>query len=84
MPKLKFLVRGASATFLVQADKPNLYQLQTTGVLVFSGGTPVTVKIARNLIFDNSIGIWLSRAVKASGLGTNRFFNVTTRISGNH
>ena len=58
--------------------------LQTTGVLVFSGGTPVKVKIARNRIFDNSIGIWLSQAVKASGLRTNRFFNVTTPISKNH
>lgn len=58
--------------------------LQTTGVLVFSGGTRVTVKIARNLIFDNSIGIWLSKAVRASGLRSNKFINVTTPISGHH
>ena len=35
--------------------------LQTTGVLVFSGGTPVSVTIARNLIFNNHFGIWLSK-----------------------
>ena len=58
--------------------------LKTTGVLVFSGGTPVTVTIARNIIFDNSIGIWLSKPVKAFGLGTNTFFDVTTPVSANH
>ncbi len=57
---------------------------QTTGVLVFSGGTPVTVLIARNHIFDNSIGIWLSKVVTAFELKTNTFSNVTTPISGNH
>lgn len=56
----------------------------TTGVLVYSGGTPVTVKIARNYIFDNSIGIWLSKVVTASGLGTNRFSSVTTPVSSGH
>jgi hypothetical protein len=58
--------------------------LATTGVLVFSGGTPVTVKVASNTIFDNSFGIWLSKPVKASGLGTNTFFNVTTPVSANN
>lgn len=58
--------------------------LKTTGVLVFSGGTRVKVTIARNIIFDNSIGIWLSKPVKAFGLGTNTFFNVTTPVSANH
>jgi hypothetical protein len=32
-PRYVDLARGASATFLVQADQPALYQLQTTGVL---------------------------------------------------
>jgi hypothetical protein len=32
-PRFVDLARGASATFLVQADQPALYQLQTTGVL---------------------------------------------------
>jgi hypothetical protein len=29
--------------------------LVTTGILVFSGGTPVTVTIARNHIFDRAV-----------------------------
>ena len=58
--------------------------LVTTGILVFSGGTPVTVRIAFNHIFNNKIGIWLSKAVTASGLGTNTFSNVTTPISAGH
>lgn len=63
---------------------PGPADLQTTGVLVFSGGTTVKVKIAFNHIFDNSIGIWLSKPVKAAGLGTNTFRHVTTPISANH
>lgn len=58
--------------------------LVSTGVLVFSGGTPVAVRIARNHISDNSIGIWLSQPVTASGLGTNRFRNVTVHVSANN
>jgi hypothetical protein len=58
--------------------------LKTTGVLVFSGGAPVTTTIAFNHIFNNSIGIWLSKAVAAAGLRTNAFTNVTTPISAGH
>lgn len=58
--------------------------LVTTGVLVFSGGTPVTTTIAFNHIFNNAIGIWLSQAVSAAGLATNTFANVTTPISAGH
>jgi hypothetical protein len=57
---------------------------KVTGVLVFSGGTRVSVVIACNHIFDNSIGIWLSKVVTAAGLRTNRFTDVTTPVSGNH
>ena len=53
----------------------------TTGVLVFSGGAPVSVTIARNLISDNHFGIWLSKPVTAQGLRTNVFVNVNTPIS---
>ncbi|MDX6343198.1 MAG: hypothetical protein QOH87_3336 [Trebonia sp.] len=63
---------------------PGPSDTHTTGVLVFSGGTRVWVEIARNHIFDNSIGIWLSKPVTASGLRTNVFTNVTTPVSGNH
>jgi nitrous oxidase accessory protein NosD len=55
-----------------------------TGVLVFSAGTPVKVRIAHNHIFDNTYGIWLSKAVMARGLLTNKFINVTTPISANN
>ena len=58
--------------------------LKTTGVLVFSGGTRVRTVIAHNHIFDNKIGIWLSKPVKAFGLGTNSFHHVTTPISAGH
>ena len=54
--------------------------LVTTGVLVFSGGTPVTTTIAFNHISNNKVGIWLSKPVVASGLFTNSFANVTTPI----
>lgn len=56
----------------------------TTGILVFSGGTHVTTEIAHNKISNNKIGIWLSKAVTASGLRTNTFRNVATPISANH
>jgi hypothetical protein len=58
--------------------------LQTTGVLVFSGGAPVSVTIARNLISNNHFGIWLSQPVTAHGLQTNVFANVNTPISAGH
>ena len=50
--------------------------LRTTGVLVFSGGTPVSVTIAHNLISKNHFGIWLSTPVTAHGLRTNSFRHV--------
>ena len=58
--------------------------LQTTGVLVFSGGAPVSVTIARNHISNNHFGIWLSKPVTAHGLRTNVFANVNTPISAGH
>ena len=58
--------------------------LQTTGVLVFSGGTRVTIVVARNNIFDNHFGIWLSKPVRAVGLRTNVFHNVQVPISARH
>jgi Protein of unknown function (DUF1565) len=63
---------------------PGPSDLVTTGVLVFSGGTRVTVVISRNFISNNMIGIWLSKPVKASGLATNVFSNVNIPVSGNH
>jgi hypothetical protein len=60
---------------------PGPSDLVPTGVLVYSGGTRVFVTIAHNHIFNNSIGIWLSKVVVASGLKTNVFTNVTTPVS---
>jgi hypothetical protein len=42
------------------------------------------VVIAHNRIFDNHFGIWLSKPVKAFGLGTNSFRHVTRPISAGH
>lgn len=53
----------------------------TTGVLVFSGGTPVSVRIADNRISDNHVGIWLSKPVTATGVHDNTFVHDFTRIS---
>ncbi len=58
--------------------------LVTTGILVFSGGTPVTTLIRDNHIFDNSVGIWLSAPVTAHGLDDNSFHHVTTPVSANN
>lgn len=55
--------------------------LLTTGVLVFSGGTPVTLRIADNHIYDDAVGIWLSAAVTARGSGDNSFHDVTTNVA---
>jgi parallel beta-helix repeat protein len=64
----------------VDGDTP-AEDLATTGVLVFSAGTPVTVKIGNNHIADNSVGIWLSQAVTATAVNSNYFSNVTTPVS---
>ena len=56
----------------------------TTGVLVYSGGTRVHVNISLNHISNNFYGIWLSKAVTATGLGTNVFNNVNIHISAGH
>ncbi len=53
----------------------------TTGVLVFSGTVPVKVTIARNVVFDNTYGIWegVGGNVSATVAG-NRFFGVGTPV----
>jgi hypothetical protein len=63
---------------------PGPSDTKTTGVLVFSAGTTVRVRVASNHIFDNTIGIWLSKPVKATGLKTNHFTNVKIPVSANH
>ena len=65
-------------------DAASPQDLLTTGVLVFSGGTRVSVTIAHNLISNNHFGIWLSKPVTAHRLGTNRFHHVAVPVSANN
>jgi len=58
--------------------------LATTGILVYSGGTPVVVFVGGNHISHDTIGIWLSQAVAALSLATNTFSSVSTPISANN
>ena len=53
----------------------------TTGILVFSGSVPVKVTIARNVVFDNTYGIWegVGGNVSATVAG-NRFLGVGTPV----
>jgi hypothetical protein len=60
-------------------DGPNSPQ-GTVGVLVY-GAVPVTIKIARNRIFDNTTGIWLGTGGNITAtLRHNRFLHVTTPV----
>lgn len=68
----------------LDSPAPKTGDPRTTGVLVFSGGTHVSVTIARNHIADNHFGVWLSKPVTASGLGSNHFSNVTIHVSAGH
>jgi Protein of unknown function (DUF1565) len=53
----------------------------TTGVLVFSGTVPVKVTIARNVLFDNTYGIWEGvRGNVSATVAGNRFFGVGTPV----
>ena len=54
--------------------------MSTVGVLVY-GAVPVSIKIAGNRIFDNSVGIWLGTGGNiAATLRHNRFFRVGTPV----
>ena len=54
--------------------------MSTVGVLVY-GAVPVSITIADNRIFDNSIGIWLGTGGNiAATLRHNRFFGVGTPV----
>ena len=41
----------------------------------------MSLRIAHNHIFDNTVGIWLSSPVTAHGLDDNSFHNVATSVS---
>lgn len=56
---------------------------ETTGVIV-AAVSNVTITIARNVIFNNAIGVWLGQAggstITAMGTASNRFVNVTNPV----
>ena len=62
-------------------DGPPAQDFQTTGILVFGAGGPLPVNIADNVIFDDSIGVWLgvNGNVNAS-LDDNFYAAVTTPV----
>jgi hypothetical protein len=55
-PRFVDLARGASLTFLVQADRPALYQLQTTGVLATSASLRTRTVTSLAAASANGIG----------------------------
>ncbi len=48
----------------------------TSGVVIYSAATSVTITIARNLISNNTNGIWTTNVVTVNGVATNAFLNV--------
>jgi parallel beta-helix repeat protein len=68
---------------------PQFFDGKTTGVIV-AAVSDVTITIARNLIFNNKIGIWVGRVpatpqsppptITITGIATNRFINVRNDV----
>jgi parallel beta-helix repeat protein len=55
--------------------------MRTTGILVWSAGTPITMTISGNTIFGDWYGIWTNRTVSAPGASHhNTFQAVSTRV----
>lgn len=53
----------------------------TTGIILFSAVVPVTgIRIAGNIIANNTYGIWRTANVTVSGLRNNLFFNNGTNV----
>ena len=48
----------------------------TSGVVIYSAATSVTITIARNLISNNTNGIWTTNVVTVNRVATNAFLNV--------
>ena len=61
-PRFLDLARGASATFLVQAEKPGLYQLQTTGVL--ATGATLRTRTVTSLATGSANGVGRNALVR--------------------
>ena len=58
---------------------PGPTDYHTTGIAVYSAAK-VNMTIEDNTIFQNTIGIWLSKTVHAHGLADNTFHHVTHKI----
>jgi hypothetical protein len=55
--------------------------LSTTGIILFSAVVPVTgIRVAGNVIANNTYGIWRTANVTVSGLRNNLFFNNGTNV----
>jgi parallel beta-helix repeat protein len=55
--------------------------MATTGILVWSAATPITVTISGNTIFGNWDGIWLGHVVSAPGASArNTFWAISTHV----
>jgi len=55
--------------------------MATTGILVWSAATPITVTISGNTIFGNWYGVWLGHVVSAPGAAhRNTFWTVSTHV----
>jgi hypothetical protein len=53
----------------------------TTGILVWSAATPITVTISGNTIFGNWYGIWLGHVVSAPGASAHTTFSsISTHV----
>jgi parallel beta-helix repeat protein len=54
---------------------------QTTGILIWSAASTYHFTVARNIIFNNTYGVWLTPStIHASGLATNHFVHVNTPV----
>lgn len=55
--------------------------LKTTGILVWSAVTPITITISGNTLFGSWYGIWLGHVVSSPGAAArNTFWSTTTRV----
>jgi parallel beta-helix repeat protein len=60
---------------------PPAPDLRTTGILVWSAGTPITVTISGNTIFNDWYGIWMNSTVSAPGASSlNTFWTISTHV----
>ncbi len=63
------------------ADVSPTADMATTGILIWSAATPITVTISGNTIFGSWYGIWLGHVVSAPGApAQNTFWSISTRV----